>query len=159
MYYFFLDKLMLPVAPSALSTKINGQNKTINLINDGEVNILKLPGLTEVSFEFMVPHTKYPFVTYGAGGILGATAIFAYLDCLKLQPKPFQFIVARMGSGFKMYHATNLKVTLESYSIEENAEYGLDQMVSVTLKQYRPYSTKILKVDKNGKATAQRTRG
>ena len=44
-------------------------------------------------------------------------------------------------------------------SIEEDAENGLDQMVSVTLKQYRPYSTKVLVVDKNGNATAKRTRG
>ena len=159
MYYFFLDKMQLPVAPSALSTKINGQNKTINLINDGEVNIIKLPGLTEITFEFLVPHTKYPFATYGSGGIIGASVILGYLEKLKTEQKPFQFIVSRMGSGFKLLHATNIKVTLEEYSIEEDAENGLDQIVSVTLKQYRPYSTKVLVVDKNGNATAKTTRG
>lgn len=159
MYYFFLGALQLPVAPAALSTKINGQNKTINLINDGEINIIKLPGLTEVSFEFMIPHTKYPFVSYGTGGILGTQALLGYLERLKTRQKPFQFIVSRMGSGYKLLHATNLKVTLEDYSIEEDADFGLDQMVSVTLKQYRPYSTKILEVDDKGNATAKKTRG
>lgn len=159
MYYFFLGTLPLPVAPAALSTKINGKNKTINLINDGEVNIIKLPGLTEVSFEFMIPHTKYPFVSYGTGGIVGAQAFLSYLERLKTRQKPFQFIVSRMGSGYKLLHATNLKVTLEEYSVNEDADYGLDQMVSVTLKQYRPYSTKVLEVDDNGNATAKKTRG
>lgn len=159
MYYFFLDKLQLPVAPSALTMKINGQNKTINLISGIEANIIKLPGLTEISFEFLVPHTKYPFASYGTGGVVGASFILGYLERLKTQQKPFQFIVSRMAGGFKLLHSTNIKVTLEEYSIIEDAENGLDQVIEVTLKQYVPYSTKVLEVDKNGKATAKKTRG
>lgn len=48
-YYFFLGNTMLPVPPPRMNTKINGKNKTINLINEGEVNLIKMPGLTEIS--------------------------------------------------------------------------------------------------------------
>ena len=32
-YDFYLGKIMLPVAPEKVSTKINGQNKTVNRRN------------------------------------------------------------------------------------------------------------------------------
>lgn len=158
MYYVFLDKLLLPVTPASLAMRINGQNKTVNLINDGEISIIKQPGLTDISFEFMIPHTKYPFASYGTGGFVGTTAVLSYLERLKTQPKPFQYIVSRM-QGNNVLHATNMKVTLESYDITESADNGLDLMCSVTLKQYRPYSTKILVTDKNGSVTTKKTRG
>ena len=41
MYEFYMDGVRLPVTPSALIIKISNQNKTINLINEGQVNVLK----------------------------------------------------------------------------------------------------------------------
>lgn len=156
MYYFFLDRLLLPIPPSAVTMRIAGSNKTVRLIDDSEINIIKNPGLTEVTFEFMIPSRDYPFATYGSRS-LSASDIFSYLELLKTQKLPFQFIVSRMA-GNKLTFNTNLKVTLEDYDIKESADYGFDQMVSVQLKQYRDYCTKTLKVDKNGKATVEKSR-
>ena len=50
MYEFYMDGVRLPVTPSALTIKIANQNKTINLINEGQVNVLKTPGLSKISF-------------------------------------------------------------------------------------------------------------
>ena len=47
-YYFYLGKTLLPVAPQKLQLKIKGANKTYTLINDGEINVLKTPGLTDM---------------------------------------------------------------------------------------------------------------
>lgn len=158
MYYVFLDKLQLPIAPGEISTVINGNNKRANLINDGEINILKLPGLTEISFSFLLPHTKYPFASYGTGGFVGQHAFLGHLERLQKKQKPFQFIVSRMR-GNKLLFNTNLKVSLESYDIKEAAENGLDQIISVRLLQYKPYSTKVLQTDSNGNTTVKKTRG
>ena len=49
-YEVYLGKVLCPIAPSKIQTKIKNQNKTMNLINDGEVSILKAAGLTEISF-------------------------------------------------------------------------------------------------------------
>lgn len=157
MYYFFLDKMQLPVPPAALSTVINGQNKTLTLINEGEINIIKQPGLTEIEFDFLIPHTKYPFASYG--GDIGISGVLAYLERLKARQRPFQFIVARMGGAARLLHSTNIKVTLETYSLKEDADNGLDMVATVRLKQYRPYSTKVLETDANGKTTVKKTRG
>lgn len=178
MYYFYLDKLALPIAPPSLNIKINGSNKTVRLIDDSEINIIKNAGLTDVAFEFMIPNSDYPFANNGvmnlANGLIGNSFLNSivssllngtfngnkYLDKmekLKTSKRPFQFIVTRM-KGKQLMFNTNLCVTLEDYEVKEAAEYGFDQMVSVRLKQYRHYSTKILNIDKDGKATVQKTR-
>lgn len=182
--------MQLPIAPSKINTVINGRNQTIELLNGQEINVIKPKGLTEVSFEFMIPSQGYPFasLTGQLANVVGNStgrvaydameiAIKQYLEYLKTggtsigdainaitntesngkitKGEPFQFIVIDIGRG-GMTVKGNLKVTLESYEIIEDADsYGLDTMVSVTLKQYVPYSTKILGSD--GKIT--KTRG
>lgn len=66
-YEFYIDGFLLPIAPSKLTLKINGRNKTTTLINDSEVNQLKLPGLTDISFSCILPQNKYPFAKYPDG--------------------------------------------------------------------------------------------
>ena len=62
MYKFYFNQDVLPVTPGAITTTFKNQNKTITLINEGEVNLPKAPGLTEYSFKFMLPWCNYPFV-------------------------------------------------------------------------------------------------
>ena len=62
MYKFYFNQDVLPVTPGAITTPFKNQNKTITLINEGEVNLPKAPGLTEYSFKFMLPWCNYPFV-------------------------------------------------------------------------------------------------
>ena len=62
MYKFYFNKDVLPVTPGSITTTFKNQNKTITLINEGEVNLPKAPGLTEYSFKFMLPWCNYPFV-------------------------------------------------------------------------------------------------
>lgn len=52
-----------------MTVKINNQNKTMNLINEGQVNIIKDPALTEYEFEVLIPKMKYPFAEYVNGFI------------------------------------------------------------------------------------------
>ena len=66
-YDVYIGKCLLPVAPEKIQVKIKNQNKTLNLINEGEVNLLKTAGLTEVEFEFMIPQVRYPFAVYKSG--------------------------------------------------------------------------------------------
>ena len=66
-YYFYLGKTLLPVAPQKLQLKIKGVNKTYTLINDGEINVLKTPGLTDIEFDALLPNVKYPFAVYKNG--------------------------------------------------------------------------------------------
>ena len=54
-YKMFLNGLLMPVCPGKVTVKVNGQNKTMNLLNGEEINLLKTPGLSDVSFELLLP--------------------------------------------------------------------------------------------------------
>ena len=47
-YDVYLKNCLLPVTPEKIQIKINNQNKTVSLINEGEINILKKAGLTDI---------------------------------------------------------------------------------------------------------------
>ncbi|WP_332975092.1 LysM peptidoglycan-binding domain-containing protein [Clostridioides difficile] len=139
-YDFYLDGVQLPIAPGKLEIKTTNKNKTVDLINDGEVNILKTPGLSEISFEAEFTHNKLPFYR---GAFKDVQFFLSKLELLKTDCKPFQFIVSR-ELGNKVLFNTNMKVSLEEYNIVEDAENGSDTKVAIKLKQYRDYSTKKL---------------
>lgn len=173
MYYFFLDLLQLPAPPARMSVKTKNKNKTINLINEGECNLLKTPGLTEISFDARLPNNSYPWANYDSslasaagnylmsrllerGNIFGfkkAEYFLNQFEQYKVSRQPFRFIVTRMGQGFNMLFSTNMLVTLEDYSIEEDARRdGTDVTVPLKLKQYRAFGTKTgtVQTDENG---------
>lgn len=165
-YYFFLGDTMLPVPPSKMNIKINNKNKTINLINEGEVNIIKAAGLTEISFDARLPNNKYPFANYDtslsdsvSSNLFGNSFSYKKADYFlnnfkqsKESKSPFRLIIARMSADYKMLFDNNLLVTLEDYSTDEDANNGLDIVVPLRFKQYRPYAAKECEVttDENG---------
>lgn len=159
-YDFYMDAMLLPVAPSKLSISIDNKNKTLVLINDGEINVLKKPGLTDISFTALLPQTRYPFAVY-KNGFRKADVFLDKLEQLKVSQKPFQFIVSRTYPNGKLLFDTNIKVSLEDYKILEDTKNGFDVNVEVKLKQYRDYGTKTVNVTiKQDKpvATVQNTR-
>ena len=157
-YDFYLNKCLLPVTPKKLQMKIKNANKTITLINEGEVNLLKKAGLTEVEFECEIPQVKYPYAVYRSG-FQEAAYFLDYFEKLKTDKAPFQFIVSRVLPSGKLLFATNIKVSMEEYGITEDANNGFDLTVKIKLKQYQEYQTKIVNVQTSGsEATIQASR-
>lgn len=143
MYDFYLDGVLLPVTPAKLKVKIKSQNKTVTLIDEGEINILKQPGLTEIQFDAMLPQSRYSFAN---GRPREAEYYLNRFERLKTQKKPFQFIVSRVKGGELLFD-TNIKVALEDYQIGEDAKSdAFDLLVTINLKQYRVYGTKLVQV-------------
>lgn len=142
-YTMYLDGVLMPITPSKVKVKINNQNDTLTLINGEEINILKEPGLTDVSFDLLLPQVSYPFTN---GGAQSADYYLSLFERLKTSKQPFQFILNRsMPSGRRLFY-TNLTVGMEDYQITDDAEEGFDITVAVSLKQYRHYGTKTVKV-------------
>lgn len=153
-YDFYLKKCLLPITPEKLTIQINNANETLTLIDEGEINVLKTAGLTEIEFECRIPQTKYPFAKY-KGKFLDAIYFLDYFETLKTKKKPFQFLVSRTKPDGTVLFSTNIKVSLEDYKITEQAKEGFDLMVKIKLKQYRAYSTKTVTLkQENGKTKA-----
>jgi len=144
-YDFFLNRTRLPIPPAKFSLKINGNNQSMTLINEGEINVLKMAGLTDISFTALLPNVKYPFARYD-GGYKNASFFLDELERLKTSLSPFQFIVSRVTQGGKVLFDTNIKVSLEDYKILEDAKGGFDVSVEITLKQYKDWGTKVIEI-------------
>ncbi len=140
-YELYLGKMLFPIAPSKFQTKIKNQNKTVNLINDSEITILKSAGLTEVSFDALLPNVKYPFATYKSG-FVGAKVFLDELEKVKVEKKTPQLKLIRKFPNGKMLFDTGIKVSLEDYTIKDDAKEGFDIVVSIKLKQFKDYGTK-----------------
>lgn len=142
-YHVYLGEMLLPVTPSKIEMKVTNQNSTINLINDGEVSLLKQAGLTTVSFEALLPSVSYPFAVY-KDGFVSAQTFLDELEALKNSLSSFQFKVTRelpSGSGL---HNTDMAVALESYTVKDTTEQWFDLVVSISLKQYKACATKTI---------------
>jgi LysM repeat protein len=147
-YKCYLDGVLMPETPAKLMVKIKGQNTTLTLLNEGEINFLRTPGLTEISLPLTFPMLS------------GARSPDYYLDILeklKTQKRTTQFILTRTSPSGKLLFDTNIKVSVEDYTISENANNGLDVSVDVELKQYRDYSTKTVTVETTATRTAAKT--
>lgn len=142
-YTMYLGGVLMPITPSKVKVKINNQNETLTLINGEEINILKEPGLTDVSFDLLLPQVSYPFTN---GGAQSADYYLSLFEWLKTAKQPFQFILNRsMPTGRRLFY-TNLTVGMEDYQITDDAEEGFDITVTVSLKQYRHYGTKTVTI-------------
>lgn len=144
-YYFYLGNVLLPIPPAKLELKIDNKNKTYDLINYSEINVLKNPGLTTIEFEILLPNVKYPYAIYN-NGFQNAKYYLEILEKLKVNRSAFQFIVVRRFPDNKAIYDTNIKVSLEDYTITDTTDEGFDNKVKIKLKQYREYSTKTINI-------------
>lgn len=127
----------MPVTPSKLTVKIKGQNKTLELLNEGEINFLRAPGLTEITLPLTLPMLT---------GAQRPEYYLGILEKLKTNKSTTQFVMTRTAPNGELLFDTNMKVSVEDYTITENATNGLDLSVEIDLKQYRDYSTKTIQV-------------
>lgn len=127
----------MPQTPAKLSLKISGKNTTVTLLNEGEINFLKYPGLTEITLPLV-----FPMLTASKRPDYYLTL----LERAKTQRTTTQFIMTRTTPAGQLLFDTNIKVSVEDYTTEESATNGLDVSVEVKLKQYRDYSTKTVAI-------------
>lgn len=144
-YLVYLDEVLLPVTPSKIQMKISNNNQTMSLIDESQINVLKSPGLTDIEFDMLLPNVKYPFASY-ENEFKGAYYYLEKLKTLKTGKKSFLFVVTRETPSGKNLFNTNMEVSIEDYTIKEDAKQGFDVVVSIKLRQYISYQTKICEV-------------
>lgn len=134
-YACYLFGERMPQTPAKLSVEISGKNSTLTLLNEGEINFLKYPGLTEITLSLV-----FPMLSAGKR----PDYYLALLERAKTQKTTTQFIMTRTTPAGQLLFDTNIKVSVEDYTVEENAANGLDVSVEVKLKQYRDFSTRVV---------------
>lgn len=136
-YEVYIDDMLLPIPPQKIPIKYPGQNKAVTLINGEEVNIVRPPGLAEISIDVVIPQMDYPSAVWD-GSVDDAEDFISHLQDLKESGDEFEFIVIRDSFD------TNLDVTLEDYKVSDDVKEGRDLVVSITMKEARNYGTKVM---------------
>jgi LysM repeat protein len=142
-YEVYIDDMLLPLPPEKIPIKYTGQNKTVTLINGEEINMIRPPGLAEISLDVVIPQMDYPCAEWD-GSIDSAEDFLERLKELKEDGSPFEFIVIRDAPGRNSFFDTNIDVTLEDFKVSDDVKEGLDLSVSLSLKEYKSYGTKIM---------------
>lgn len=149
MYQFWLGGILLPVTPGDLTIKINDKDKTVSMINEGEVNILKSPGLSDITIsELLLPTQRYPFVQSDAK--IRPEYYLEKFEKWKNKRKPIKFKVLRYETNSQeLLWNTNMYVTIGSYEIKENADkYGKDVCIKLPMKEWKTWGAKKLVIKK-----------
>ena len=143
--HLYLCGVEMPEVPSAITIKTGNRNKTVELLNGDTINLLKSKGLRDVSLTLAFPMIE---------GRRTAEYYIGLFDKFKRKCKPTQFILTRTTPDGKPLEDTNIKVSIEDFSRNEDAAKPFEVTYSVNLKEYTDYGTQtvtVKKVQKNGK--------
>lgn len=140
------DVLTFPITPGELTINIGSNNTVVTLIDEGDINILKSPSLTEIEFEARFPMRKYPY----SRKVLTFQNYFDTFKELKEKKRAFRFIVSRDRPTGERGWETNLLVSLEELELKESADEGDDVLINFKLKQYKKYGVRILNKSSSG---------
>lgn len=135
------DELIFPITPPKLEVKVGSNNTVVTLINEGDINILKSPSLTDIEFEARFPVRQYPY----SRKPLNFEVYYKKFSELKTNRKSFRFIVIRDTNAVNQGYGVNYLVSLEDFTVLEDASEGDDVLVSFKLKEYKPYGVVVHK--------------
>lgn len=136
-FYFKIGSklITLPITPAEVTITSGSNNKVVTLINEGDINILKSPSLTEISFDARFPMRKYPY----SREVEDFEYYYDEFTKLKTDKKPCKFSIVRAMPNGKHTWGSSFLVAIEDLETKENADEGDDVIVSFTLKQYKDY--------------------
>ncbi|MBO0569945.1 LysM peptidoglycan-binding domain-containing protein [Clostridium botulinum] len=128
------EGFILPVLPEKIEFDEDGNNKTYDIINLGEINTINKPKLMEISFESFFPKHKGPYVS--SEKLFEPSFYIAKIREWRDKKQKIRFIFT--GSPLEI----NDLFTIENFKpSEEGGEVG-DIHYSIELKRYKNYAAK-----------------
>lgn len=139
MYSVYFNKVLFPIAPSSLKLTVTNKNKTYDLINGQEINVLNLPGLSKINTGFLLPAQEYSFTRFReSSGYLPPAYYLSKLESWKNSRKPITLTVQR-GSG--KYLVSSEKPTSLSDWQERREQIYRDKETGRTFYKQIPFKT------------------
>ena len=162
MYKLKIDNIIYPLAPNKIDEALPNKNEVINLINSGELNLVKKSGLREYALEFVLPNSNYHFA-YFPNGYHNPDYYKNKLIQIKNNAKVIKLIIVKefeAGNGNKISlgSAISKNVSIEDLSFSDNAEEGFDITVNITFKEYISHKTKTITIKKKKSKVTKKTK-
>ncbi|WP_282804585.1 LysM peptidoglycan-binding domain-containing protein [Clostridium tetani] len=128
------EGFILPVLPEKIEFEEDGDNKTFDIINLGEINTINKPKLTKISFESFFPKYKQPYVSLEQ--LFEPSFYIAKIREWREKKQKIRFIF--VGSPLEV----NDLFTIENFKMSENGGEVGDIYYSIELKRYKSYGAK-----------------
>lgn len=140
MYRLYLKQdgkqILLPVTPAEMETKTGNRNKTAYILNFGEMNLAKKPGLQEIRFTALLPGRQYSFVQTEDGFHEPEYFLNSFKE-YKAAAKPVQLILFRKLADGTQLFCGNMEVLLEDYTVTEKGGEQGDFWVEMHWKEWK----------------------
>lgn len=157
-YFEYEGKVVqLPVNPDKIEVDVEGNNKSLEILSLGEINLLRDRKLTAISFSSFFPaDTWFPAIrTFG--DFEGPDFYKKFFMNLFESKKPVRFIVT--GIDITMFMQTDKLVSVEKFKIKHQAGDHEDCYYDISLKEYRSYTIQEVQLNTNtGTNTTQTLR-
>jgi len=132
--------VQLPVNPESLSFKGKSNNKTVDIVNGGQVTNIGFEGLKDFKISSFFPALPDGSYVNTKGQFEGPDFYISFFEQIKKDRKPFRLIVTDIN--------VNLLVSIESF--EYKYKYGTDDVDFILdLKQYIEHTVRILSLTKD----------
>lgn len=131
---------LLPVNPAKIEISESGNGKTYTIAQLGEINVIKAPQLTEISFESEFPGQPYPYVV---GDLREPSYYVGLINGWRATKRPIRFVLT--GGAIDI----NMAVSIEKFNWEERAGEEGDISYSLSLKKYVFYAARKASVGKS----------
>lgn len=131
-----------PVNPEKIELCRDSNNETTEIVSLGEINMLKESKLATLEFDCFFPPNKDPAYVLTKGDFKSPSFYIDFLEKIRNAKKSCRFIV----SGTKI----NMLCSIESFSYGIQAGPIGEIYYSLSLKEYRAFSVKEVKVNDYG---------
>jgi len=129
--------VQLPVNPEEITITSSGNNKREEIVKLGEINLLRQKKLETLVIESFLPNDANAPYVLTKRKFEKPQFYIDFFEKIRVEKKPFRFIIS------------DTKINM--LAAIEDLEYGLkagddDIHYSLTIKEYRPFSSKVVKI-------------
>lgn len=133
------EKFRLPVNPGTIEYATSGNGSKHEVISLGEINVIRHPGLCDISFESFFPGQRYPFLTTDDVWEPGQ-----YVDTILRWMKTLRPIRFKL---FGPAYDINTPVSIEDFQWREDAGSPGDIHYKIKLREYVFHAPRKVKQD------------
>ena len=131
--------VQLPVNPEKVEVKFSGNNSTTEIIQLGEINLLKDRKLAEISFSSFFPQEDW-FPAIKTRGQFKRPAFYkSFFEGIQKDKKPCRLIITGLN--------ITMKTSVENFSYYHQGGDHEDAYYSLDFKEYRDYHITQIPVD------------
>lgn len=123
--------VQLPVNPEKVSVKFKSNNSTKEIINLGQINLLKNRELAEISFESFFPQDDWFPAIRTRGDFRTPDFYKSFISAIQTLKKPCRLIITGIG--------ISLKCSIEKFDFYHQSGDHEDAYYSLDFKEYREY--------------------